>query len=103
VTRCAMRASSMATIVIIEQRQQAPNGSIVVALIRGAEARLKRIAQMPGEIIIKAENPEIPPLRFRPDEVEIQGVVVGQMRTYRWGTAIVALTCLTSGVFGLNC
>jgi repressor LexA len=78
-----MRASSMATIVIIEQRQQAPNGSIVVDLIRGAEATLKRVAQMLGEIVLKAEKPEIPPLRFSPDEVEIQGVVVGQMRTHR--------------------
>lgn len=69
--------------VIVEQRDQAPDGAIVVALIHGSEATLKRIQQRPGQIILRAENPDIPPLVFRPDEVQIQGVVVGQMRAYR--------------------
>ena len=69
--------------VIIEQRPTARNGEIVVALIRGQEVTLKRIRQEPGRVVLRAENPEVPPLEYLPEEVEIQGVLVGQMRRYR--------------------
>ena len=69
--------------VIVEQRPTARNGEIVVALIRGQEVTLKRIHQAPGRVVLRAENPAMPPLEYRPEEVEIQGVLVGQMRRYR--------------------
>jgi repressor LexA len=70
-------------LVVIEQRSSARNGEIVVALIRGREATLKRIRQEGGRIILHAENPEVAPLQYAAGEVEIQGVLVGQMRRYR--------------------
>jgi len=69
--------------VIVEQRNTARNGEIVVALVRGEEATLKRIVQAPGCVTLYPENAAMEPMEFSPDEVEIQGVVVGQMRAYR--------------------
>ncbi len=69
--------------VVIERRDHARNGEIVVALVREAEATLKRIEQRPGEVLLHAANPAMPTLRYHPDEVRIQGVLVGLMRRYR--------------------
>ena len=69
--------------VIVEQRNTARNGEIVVALVRGEEATLKRIVQAPGCVTLYPENAAMEPMEFSPDEIEIQGVVVGQMRAYR--------------------
>ncbi len=69
--------------VVVEPRTHARNGEIVVALVRGWEATLKRIRQEPGRVLLLPENPQLEALALRPDEVQIQGVVVGQMRSYR--------------------
>lgn len=69
--------------VVIEKREVARNGEIVVALIDNQEATLKRIEQCPNEVILYPANTTMKPMHFRPDQVQIQGVVVGQMRTYR--------------------
>jgi len=68
--------------VVIEQRGHARNGEIVVALVDGSEATLKRIEQRPGKVILHPANTAMRPLSYRPDQVQIQGVVVGQMRRY---------------------
>jgi repressor LexA len=68
--------------VVIEQRETARNGEIVVALVRGEEATLKRILE-PGRTILYPENSSMAALELDPDEVRIQGVLVGQMRSYR--------------------
>lgn len=68
--------------VIIEQRSYARNGEIVVALIDKAEATLKFIEQYPHEILLISANSKIPAMRYKPEQVEIQGVLVGQMRSY---------------------
>ena len=69
--------------VVIEQRDQARNGEIVVALVGGEEATLKRILQEPGRTMLYPENSTMEAMEFHPDEVQIQGVLVGQMRSYR--------------------
>lgn len=68
--------------VVVEQRDQARDGEIVVALIDGGEATLKRIEQTPGVCILHPANAALAPLRYAPERVQIQGVVVGQMRAY---------------------
>lgn len=68
--------------VVIEQRDQARNGEVVVALVDGGEATLKRIEQQPGQVILHPANGRLAPLRYRPDQVQVQGVLVGQMRRY---------------------
>ncbi len=68
--------------VVIEQRDQARNGEIVVALIDDTQATLKRIEQKPGQVCLHAANPEVASLCLAPGRVRIQGVLVGQMRRY---------------------
>lgn len=69
--------------VVIEQRDQARNGEIVVALIDGNEATLKRIEQRSGEVVLHPANASMQAQRYQPSQVQIQGVLVGQMRSYR--------------------
>jgi len=70
-------------LVVIEQTDHAPNNTIVVALIEGHETTLKRIEQRPGKVILYSANPDLEPMAYSPDQVQIQGVLVGQMRSYR--------------------
>lgn len=69
--------------IVVESREHARNGEIVVALIEGSEATLKRIEQRPGQVLLHPANAAMRPLAFAPEQVQIQGVVVGQMRRYR--------------------
>jgi repressor LexA len=68
--------------VIIEQRSYARNGEIVVALIDKSDATLKFIEQYPHEILLIPANSSMQTMRYLPHQVEIQGVLVGQMRSY---------------------
>jgi repressor LexA len=68
--------------VVIEQRDHARNGEIVVALIDREEATLKRIEQKRGRVVLHPANAAMAPMAFEPDRVLIQGVLVGQMRRY---------------------
>ena len=69
--------------VVIEQKSTARNGEIVVALVDNADATLKRIEQKPGEVVLHPANESMQPMHYHPDQVKIQGVLVGQMRSYR--------------------
>ena len=68
--------------VIIEKRNYAKNGDIIVALVNNDEVTLKIIEQTPKKTILKPANKEMQPMSFDPDNVQIQGVLVGQMRSY---------------------
>lgn len=68
--------------VIIEQRDHASDGEIVVALIEGEEATLKRLQQTPQEIILHPANEAMEPQHYAHGQVQIQGVLIGQMRRY---------------------
>ncbi|MCH9674990.1 MAG: transcriptional repressor LexA [Gammaproteobacteria bacterium] len=70
-------------LVVIEHRDQARNGEIVVALVDDSEATLKRIFQRPDEIELIPANAQMTSMRYSPERVQIQGVLVGQMRAYR--------------------
>ena len=70
--------------VVVEHRESAHDGDIVVALIDLQEATLKRFKQRKdGAIELIAENPAIPPMIYPAHRVRIQGIVTGQLRTYR--------------------
>ncbi len=69
--------------VVVEPRSHARNGEIVVALVDDAEVTLKRILQRPNEVVLYPANSAMEPLHYTPDRVQVQGVVVGQMRSYR--------------------
>lgn len=70
--------------VVVEQADTARDGEIVVALIDNEEATLKRLKRRKdGLIELIAENPAMPTLLYPAARVRIQGVVVGQLRSYR--------------------
>ncbi|HEX9625907.1 MAG TPA: transcriptional repressor LexA [Acidiferrobacterales bacterium] len=70
--------------VIVESRERARDGDIVVALIDNEEATLKRIQHhADGSITLRPANAALKPLRMTGGRVRVQGVVVGQFRSYR--------------------
>lgn len=70
--------------VIVESRNSARNGEIAVALIDQQEATLKYFQRNPdGSITLHPANSRFSPMRYAAERVAIQGVVVGQMRSYR--------------------
>ena len=70
--------------VVIRQQQTATNGDLVVALIDGIEATLKRLKKLPdGMILLMPENKLMEPKVYPAQRVQIQGVVVGQLRSYQ--------------------
>ncbi len=69
--------------VVVHGRQTAENGEMVIALVNGSEATVKRFYREPGGWLrLQPGNEAMPPLRFRENEVLIQGVVVGVIRRY---------------------
>ncbi|WP_373088457.1 transcriptional repressor LexA [Sneathiella sp.] len=68
--------------VIIRETETAENGKIVVALIDDAEATLKRLRRKGGSIALEAANPAYETRIFGPDQVKVQGHLVGLFRKY---------------------
>lgn len=68
--------------VIIRRCDSAENGDIVVALVEKEEATLKRLRKMGSTIALEAANPEYKTRIFGPDQVDIQGRLVGLIRRY---------------------
>lgn len=70
--------------VVVEHRERARNGEIVVALIDGEEATLKRLHHRgDGRVELIPANRSLQTLVYPAERVAIQGVVVGQLRRYR--------------------
>jgi len=77
-------------IVIVERREQARDGEIVVAIVDGVEATLKRIRTFegpPAAVELRPANARMEALRYAPDRVRLAGVVTGQMRSYLPGAS----------------
>lgn len=68
--------------VIIRRAETADNGSIVVALVEGSEVTLKRLRRKGASIALEPANKSYETRIFGPDQVQIQGCLVGLMRTY---------------------
>jgi repressor LexA len=69
-------------IVIIRQTDQAPDGTIVVALVDDQEVTLKTIKRDAGMIHLIPANSQYTPLILPAGNVKIQGVLAGLYRTY---------------------
>ncbi len=65
--------------VVVKRQPDARDGQMVAALVDGEEATVKRIQRMDNRVILKAENPDYPPMVFS-EGVEILGVVVAVLR-----------------------
>ena len=69
-------------IVIIKKANTARNNQIVVALVDQEEATLKRIYKSGQTIELIPENKDFETKTFGPDRVEVQGILVGLVRSY---------------------
>jgi len=68
--------------VIIQRCDDAASGEIVVALVDEEEATLKRLRKRGGSIALEAANPAYETRIFGPDQVRVQGRLVGLIRSY---------------------
>lgn len=69
--------------VVVHGKQAADNGEMVIALVNGSEATVKRYYREPGGWIrLQPANPAMQAMRFQERDVLIQGVVVGVIRKY---------------------
>jgi repressor LexA len=70
--------------VVVKQAERAADGDIVVALIDGDEATLKRIRhnRADGSVTLLPANRALAPMIYPASRVRIQGVVVAQLRAY---------------------
>ncbi len=68
--------------VIVEDRKSADNGEMVIALLGGADVTLKKFYRESGRVRLQPANPTMQPIFADPQDVQIQGVVVGVMRRY---------------------
>ena len=67
---------------IIQSGNTAENGEIIVALVEGHEATLKRLRRKGEMIVLEAANASYETRIFRSDQIRVQGRLVGLIRKY---------------------
>ena len=67
-------------VVIVRKQDVAENGTIVVALVDGEEATVKKLRRDGDDVLLIAMNPLYEPIRRRGDHVRVLGKVVGLRR-----------------------
>ena len=67
---------------IIEKCETAENGKIIVALIDNTEVTLKRLRKKHHAIALEPANSDYKTRIFGPDQVQVQGKLVGIIRKY---------------------
>src|SRR5499433_2074989 len=68
--------------VLVEKTKIGHNGDIVVALVEGAEATLKRFYKEADKIRLQPSNAKMKPIIVPAADVQIQGRVIGVLRKY---------------------
>ncbi|HEX7295394.1 MAG TPA: transcriptional repressor LexA [Pyrinomonadaceae bacterium] len=70
-------------IIIVASQKTAENGQVVVALIDGNYATVKKFYREPEFIRLEPANPQFKPIFIKtPERIQIQGVVKGLIRKY---------------------
>ncbi len=69
-------------IAVIQQVETAENGTIVVALVEDNEVTLKRLRRKGQSVALEPANAKYETRIFGPDQVKVQGKLVGIMRRY---------------------
>lgn len=67
-------------LVICEPRQYAENGEIIVALLHGEEATVKRFQLHKDHIVLHPENPDFAATTYQFNELMVQGKIIGVIR-----------------------
>ena len=69
--------------VIVQSRETADNGEMVIALVDGDSATVKKFyRESGGRIRLQPANPTLKPLILSASRVQVQGIVVGVIRKY---------------------
>lgn len=68
--------------VIVERRNTAHNGQTVVALTHEGEATLKKFYKEKNRVRLQPANEKYEPIYLAPGDVQVQGVVIGVVRSY---------------------
>jgi repressor LexA len=69
--------------IIVNSRQTAENGEMVVALVGGDSATVKKFYHEPGgRVRLQPANETMQPMYYDAEEVEIQGIVIAVIRKY---------------------
>jgi repressor LexA len=69
-------------VVVVESRPDARDGETVVALVRGADATLKKLYRRGSQVRLQPANPRMGPIDLPAVDVEVRGVVRGLIRRY---------------------
>ncbi len=69
--------------IIVNSRQTATNGEMVVALVDEDSATVKKFyRETDGRVRLQPANAALSPMFYRPDRVRVQGIVIGVIRKY---------------------
>jgi len=69
--------------VVVQSRQTAHNGEMVIALVDGENATMKKYYRDGnGRVRLQPANSQVSPLLYPEDRVRVQGIVVGVLRKY---------------------
>jgi repressor LexA len=68
--------------VLVEKTKIAHNGDIVVALVEGSDATLKRFYREGNKVRLQPSNARMKPILVHAADVNIQGRVIGVLRKY---------------------
>jgi len=74
-------------VVVLEATRTAEDGEMVAAwLTERQEATLKKLYREPGRIRLQPANRSMAPIYADPDQIEVQGRVIGVLRKYSQGS-----------------
>ncbi|MCX5755274.1 MAG: transcriptional repressor LexA [Gemmatimonadetes bacterium] len=69
--------------VVVNDRSTADNGEMVIAMLEGSSATVKRYyRERDGRIRLQPSNEAMAPIYVREDQMQIRGIVVGVLRRY---------------------
>ena len=69
--------------IVVNSRQTAENGEMVVALVHGDSATVKKFyREKDGRVRLQPANATMQPMYFPEDDVQIQGIVIAVIRKY---------------------
>jgi repressor LexA len=69
--------------VVVHDRQAADNGDMVIAMLDGTSATVKRyFRERDGRIRLQPSNEQMAPIYVQENQMRVQGIVVGVLRRY---------------------
>lgn len=69
--------------VVVNERKNADNGEMVIAMLHGTSATVKKLyRERDGRIRLQPANETMAPMYVHEDDISIQGIVVGVLRRY---------------------